>query len=81
MFRAQMLAAIHNTWRGLNADLQIGLVIRCFTISQLRLLPLQRPGLPQFPHKRRGPRRFRLIGGIDLPEPGSKGEGQVPQAS
>jgi len=30
--------------------------------------------------KRQVPRRFRLTGGIDLREPGSKGEGPAPQA-
>ena len=35
----------------------------------------QRSGLPALPHRRRDPRRCRLIAGIDLPVPGSKGEG------
>src|SRR5262249_51979446 len=45
------------------------------------LLSLPRSALLQPPHKKKDLRRFRLAGGTDRPEPGTKGEGPVPQAS
>src|SRR5262249_21871005 len=52
-----------------------------FPFFAVPLLSFPCPGLLRLHHKRIGPRRFRLTGGIDLPEPGSKGEGPALQAS